>query len=581
MKKVLSVMFMVTVVCAMLFASGGTQQSGGSQQSSGTSTTGQVVQKEAITDAVLNQLGLERSGNTYRFKQTKSITVEVFDRGLDGGRSKPEDNFYTNWIKAGMLRDHNIAVTFKPVGRWTEIDELNNLLAAGTAPDICVTYNYPTIQAYANMGGVLDLNPYINRYVDLFPNIWGWLGEEFINYDRDPKTQQLWALEGRISNDAGQNVFVRSDWLKKLNMAEPTTLDEFYRMLCAFRDNAQLLLGNDANMMTPFIMGQDVGWQARNLIVSFLPNNMTDRDWFVYGFDDRHLGRPSSVSGEIAIKSAMRVLNKWYNENLIWKDFALYGSGDTTQDNLTKSGYVGAFIQNWDMPYRDGRNSITAALHTNVGPDANFIAVHSFPNNADRNVQVSGPLVDRKVFFPSSNKESVASLFYLDWIHKQENLFYLQFGDVGVTHQVMSNGAVQGIATTGEKIINSPNNIDYTTLINGIKMPTEDLKVKSMVLAYSDIDTSIMEQAYARASEPRNSFGHANVGIIESEEGMGQVLDSKRDAIYAKAVPAAPAQFDSVFDSGYRDWLSSGGQSIIDERVAKWKAFYGDKTSVD
>ncbi|MDR1325108.1 MAG: extracellular solute-binding protein [Treponema sp.] len=581
MKKVLSVMGMVTLVCAALFASGGTQQSGRSQQPSGTSTTGQAVQKEAITDAVLNQLGLEKSGSTYRFKQTKSITVEVFDRGLDGGKSKPEDNFYTNWIKAGMLRDHNIAITFKPVGRWTEIDELNNLLAAGTAPDVCVTYNYPTIQAYANMGGVLDLNPYINQYVDLFPNIWGWLGNEFINYDQNPNTHQLWALEGRISNDAGQNVFVRSDWLKKLNMPEPTTLDEFYTMLRAFRDNAQLLLGNDAHMMTPFIMGQDVGWQARNLIVSFLPDTMNDRDWFIYGFDDRHLGRPGSVPNEIAVKSAMRVLNKWYNENLVWKDFALYGSGDTTQDNLTKSGYVGAFMQNWDMPYRDGKNGITAALHTNVGPDANFIAVHSFPNNAGRNVQVSGPLVDRKVFFPSSNKEPLASLFYLDWIHKQENLFYLQFGDAGVTHQVMPNGAVQGIATTGEKIINSPNNIDYTTLINGIRMPTEDLKIKSMVLAYSEVDASIVEQAYARASAPRNSFGNANAGAIDSEEGMGQVLDNKRDAIYAKAISASVSQFDSVFDSGYRDWLGSGAQAIMNERSAKWKEYYGDKTSVD
>jgi putative aldouronate transport system substrate-binding protein len=577
MKKILSIAFMLTVGCAMLFASGSSQQPG---TTSTTAATGQVVEKAAITDAVLSQLGLTRSGTSYRFNTTKSITVEVFDRGLDGGKSKPEDNFYTNWIKQGLLRDHNIAVTFKPVGRWTEIDELNNLLAAGSAPDICVTYDSATIQSYANMGGVMDVNPWVNRYADLFPNIWGWLGEDFVNFNRDPKTQQNWSLIARIASEAGQNVFVRSDWLKKLNLPEPTTQDEFYRMLVAFRDNAQLLLGSDANMMVPFIMGQDVGWQARNLIISFIPDNLSDRDWFIYGFDDRHLGRPGIVSNEIAVKSAMRVLNKWYNENLIWKDFALYGSGDTTQDNLTKSGYVGAFMQNWDMPYRDGLNSYTSALHTNVGPDANFIAVHPFPNNSGRNVQLSGPLTDRQVFFPASNKEPLASLFYLDWIHKEENLFFLQFGERGVNHQVMSNGAIQAIATTGEKIINSPNNIDYTTLINGIRMPTEDLKVKSMVLAYTNVDTSIVEQAYSRASTPRNNFGHANVGAIASEEGMAQVLSSKRDAIYAKAVPASIAQFDSVFNSGYQDWLGSGGQAIINERTAKWQEFYGTKTSV-
>jgi putative aldouronate transport system substrate-binding protein len=577
MRKLLVTVFVLAWASATLFAGGGRQREASPSGGGASAWNGEKV---VITDAVLNELGLVRSGNSYRFKETKSITVEVFDRGLDGGRSKPEDNFYTKWIKAGILRDHNIAVTFKPVGRWTEIDELNNLLAAGSAPDVCVTYDYATIQAYAGMGGVTDLSASINGYADLFPNIWDWLGDEFINYDRNPKTNQLWALEAKISNEATQNVFIRSDWLKKLNLPEPKTLDEFYRTLCAFRDNANLLLGQDANMMIPFIMGQDVGWQARHLIVSFIPDNINDRDWFIYGFDDRHLGRPGSVRSETAVKSAMRVLNKWYNENLIWKDFALYGTGDTTQDNLTKSGYVGSFMQNSDMPYRDGKNSITAVLQANAGPDANFIAVQPFPNNGGTHYILTGPQVDRKVFFPASNKEPLAGLFYLDWLHRQDNLFFMQFGEEGVTHQRMPDGAVKAIAVTGEKIMNSPNNIDYTTLINGIKMPTTELLIKSWILAYPDIDPQILERAYRMSSSPRKVFNHASVSPIEAEEGMGQVLSEKRDAIYAKAVPASPAQFDAVFDSGYRDWLSSGGQAIIDERAAKWKEFYGDSISV-
>jgi putative aldouronate transport system substrate-binding protein len=576
MKKLLVGIF-VFIMTAALFASGTNQQ--GAAPAAGSAPV-QSGGKTLITDAVLNQLGLVKSGNTYRFKETKSITVEVFDRGLDGGRSKPEDNFYTNWIKAGILRDHNIAVTFKPVNRWAETDELNNLLAAGTAPDVCITYSYPTILAYATMGGVTDLNPYINGYADLFPNIWEWPGDKYINYYLDPKTRQLWSIGARMANDSGFNVFVRDDWLKKLNIAEPKTLDEFYRMLIAFRDNAQTLLGKDANMMIPFIMGQDVAWQTWNLISSFIPDNVNDRDWFIYGFDDRHLSRPGSVPGEIAVKSAMRILNKWYHENLIWKDFALYGSGDNIQDNLTKSGYAGAFIQSWDFPYRDGKNSITAVLHTNAGPDANFVAIAPFPNNAGRTLQVGAPVVGTKVFFPISNKEPLAGLFYVDWIHRKDNLFFLQFGEEGITHQVQPNGAVKGIAVTGERIMNSPNNIDYTPLINGIMMPAEDLKIKSMVLAYTDVDTSIVERSYQRSSTPRKVLGNANVGPISAEEGMDKILSEKRDAIYAKAVPASPDQFDAVFDAGYRDWLSSGGQAIINERAAKWQEYYGGKTSV-
>lgn len=37
-----------------------------------------------------------------RFVKTRKITVEIYDRSNDGG-SKPEDNFYTDFIKEAFL----------------------------------------------------------------------------------------------------------------------------------------------------------------------------------------------------------------------------------------------------------------------------------------------------------------------------------------------------------------------------------------------------------------------------------------------------------------------------------------------
>jgi putative aldouronate transport system substrate-binding protein len=529
---------------------------------------------------VLNDLGLVRSGNTYRFKETKSITVEVFDRGLDGGRTAPENNFYTDWIKAGMLRDHNIAVTFKQVSRWTEDSEINNLLAGGSAPDVCYTYNLAAIQSYAAMGGVTDLNRWVNGYADLFPNLYEWPEEEFLNYNKDPKTGQLWNINAQaVSGGVGMLAIVRQDWLKKLNMAEPRTIEAFHRMLVAFRDNAQLLLGRDANQMIPFLLNQDASWFTRSLIVSFLPSAMTDRDNYIYGFDDRLLGRPSSVRGETAVKSAMRVVNQWYNENLVWKDFYLYPDGDSTQENMMKAGFVGAYMPNWDFTYRNGAGSISVAMHANAGPDAEFIAINAFPNDAGVPWGIGGPAAGLNIFFPTSNKEPIASLLYLDWIHQTDNLYFLQFGEKGVTHDVLADGAIQTIAATGPKIMNSPNNIDYTLLINGMHLP-EDILNKSRTLTYPGIDPALVVKALNEASLNNKIFGRANLGIIDAEDGMASVLKEKRDAIYAKAIIAPVAQFDSVFDAGYRDWLSSGGQAIIDERSARWKEFFGDSTSL-
>ena len=71
-----------------------------------------------------------------------------------------------------------------------------------------------------------------------------------------------------------------------------------------------------------------------------------------------------------------------------------------------------------------------------------------------------------------------------------------------------------------------------------------------------------------------------NVGAIAAEEGQGPTLASKRDVIYDTAVAAPVDSFDQVWDAGIADYLSSGGQAIIDERTEKWKATFGDATQL-
>lgn len=507
-----------------------------------------------------------------KFTETRKITVEVYDRGNDGG-SKPEDNFYTNYIKEGMLRDHNVEVTFVPVPRWTEVEQINNLLASGSAPDICVTYDYSTIQTYAGMGGVTDLSSYVVDNKDQLTNLWNWLGDTNINWDKNPTYGTIWALEAKLAVMNRINTFVREDWLKKLNIAEPTTLEEFEAMLKAFKDNASTLLGADADKMVPFSISFDVGWRADHLVGSFIPNDITDKDYYVNGFDDRKLLEPGTKEG-------IKVLNKWYNEGLIWKDFALYPAGDTTEDSMMKAGYVGAFIHNWDYPYRNGEDSIQSNLKRLVGPDAGFIAIEPFKNDAGvYKKYLSGP-VDRKVFLTSTNDEPVASLMYLDWISNPENRQFLQIGEEGVTHETQTDGAIKTIAATGDKIMNSPNNIDYTITCNGLDLGDPALTVKSIAQGYAGIDASYIEKAFAISPKDGRIGQNVNVGAITAEEGMGPALSAKRDTLLDQAVVAAPEKFDSVFDASFNDYLGSGGQAIIDERTAAWERTFGDATSL-
>ena len=546
-KKILSILLVCSMAASMAACGG---------NGSGESKADPEVQKAAA------------DFENGKFKETKHIVVEIYDRGNDGG-SDPENNMYTDYIKKGMLEDHNVDVTFKKVPRWTEVEEINNLLSANSAPDVCVTYSYPTIQTYANMGGVIDLAPYVETYKKDLPNLWNWLGDTNINWDKDPKTGTLWCVEAKLAVSNRVITFVRQDWLDKLGMKAPTTKDEFEKMLVAFKDNADTLLGSDASRMIPYSVSYDVGWRAATLIESFLDPKMSDKEYYINGFDDRKLT-------ENGTKEGVRLLNKWYNMGLMWNDFAQYGSGDTTEDDMMKAGFVGAFTHNWDYPYRNGDDSINANLQRNVGKDAKFVAIDPFEDkNGTHTKFVSGP-IDRKVFFPATNKEPLASLLYLDWISAPEHIQYLQIGDEGVTHDVTSDGAIQVKAATGNAIMNSGMNIDYTITVNGLKLTSDDLTNKSRALNYPGIPAEDVLNSHKIANTDLRIGKNVNVGAIAAEECVGDTLSQLRDTVYDKAVVASVADFDKVWDAELKNYLSSGGQAIIDERTAKWKEFFGD-----
>jgi putative aldouronate transport system substrate-binding protein len=490
-----------------------------------------------------------------------SITVEVFDRGTDGGKTDPTTTAWTNWIKEKVLKDENIRISFIPVSRGSEEPEIIARMAAGNAPDICYTYSMDTVRSWGMQGGVYDLAPYVDTVLTDMEKMMGddpaIPGQNLIWHSRDIDTGALYGISNKYFYTASHNTFIRKDWLDKLSLPAPKTTQEFYDTMVAFKNNAARL---GVDRVVPFLTTNDIRWQAYNIFLSFMDPNLSARERWVNTVAERQLLVPG-------VKEALRFLNKMFNEGLIDQDFPLY-SGDAEPSNLMKSGIVGAFQHNWDHPYRQNLQ-IQTELEKNI-PGAKYIPIDCFTNSAGLTPKRSSSAAGGLIFFiPKSAKNPEAALRYANWLCRYENYHFLQFGNLGVNHEIV-NGVPKSLSATGPWIQNSGGNIDYTMSINGYAMQTPEETSKVLAFSYPGIPAEEIIEAYRISSLNAKPEPFVPTTIL-SIAPIRQVLVTKESVLCVSLVRAKPADFDRVWDEGIKDWLSSGAQTVIDEQRAKYR----------
>jgi putative aldouronate transport system substrate-binding protein len=492
--------------------------------------------------------------------ETTKIRVEIFDRGTDDGKTDPADNYYSKWIQDKALAELNLEVEFVKVSRWEETDQINVLMAAGTAPDISMTYSNELIAGFRDMGGLIDLEPYIDS---MLPDLKAFLGpdtavpgKDLIRRNKLLDSGAVFSIPSRRMNVAGENTFIRKDWLDKLGLPLPATTEEFHQALIAFKQQDPGGIG--ADNVIPFILTTDVRWRARNLLTSFLDPNMTPKDRWVNTVVDRELLLPG-------YKEGVRFLNQMFNEGLIDPEFPLYDD-DVTNDNLIQSGVVGAYIHNWDQDFRESPG-LYKGLAANV-PGASYVVIDPFVNAAGKTFKSCYDPSGLNFFIPSYSENVDGALRYMNWLSKFENRYFLQIGNEGVTHK-MVNGVPPVISATGPEIMNSAMNIDYTFMINGLDTGNPDLNTRATALSYA-VDESIVQTAYDTSLKDAEPMLVVPGLTLTAAGPVTQTLIDKDKALLCEAITAPAANFDAVWDAGIADWLASGAQAVIDERAAKY-----------
>jgi hypothetical protein len=104
--------------------------------------------------------------------------------------------------------------------------------------------------------------------------------------------------------------------------------------------------------------------------------------------------------------------------------------------------------------------------------------------------------------------------------------------------------------------------------LNGVELGNQDLNTRVLALGYAGTPSATIVNAYnISVKDARAAIVHGGVVTVTQ---YNQVLIDKADALLAQAVRVAPTQFDATWDAGYRDWLSSGAQEVINERTTLW-----------
>ncbi len=190
------------------------------------------------------------------------------------------DNEFTKWLEEKT----NIHLEFDIPPMAEAQQKLNLMLASDDLPEVIIGCNIrlDQLQILAEQGLVLPLNGYIDEYGDEFKQV----------YETFPQVEGLITLlDGNVYglphiNDCyhcsmSQKMWVYKPWLDKLGLETPTTTEEFYQMLKAFKE--QDPNGNGKADEIPLsgtidsLFGAPGGWRAQ--LDSFLMNSFVYNDY--------------------------------------------------------------------------------------------------------------------------------------------------------------------------------------------------------------------------------------------------------------------------------------------------------------
>ncbi len=343
----------------------------------------------------------------------------------------------------------NVKVNFESVPDEGFIEKRNLIFASNELPDFIIRAKLTPEEEtkYATAQQIIPLDPY---FADYAPNFSAMLAED------SNLIKSIAAADGsvysmpQINTTLGnlmQKHWINSTWLDNLGLAVPTTTDELYEALVAFRD--QDANGNgDTTDEIPF--GAQLGTVAptfnaaatfaRTFYGSFgMALNYGAID-FYSEIDDE--GMVKLLPLQDGYEDMLTYLNMLWEENLIHKE--IFAQDLTQLASQVNSDTVGYATHGNNTQWMGATREQFVAVPALEGPDGSKGWNHAFPK-----VQTTGTFA-----ITSANEHPEATMRWVDHLYSEEGTVLVRFGIEGESYEV-----VDGEYELLDHILNDPNGL--------------------------------------------------------------------------------------------------------------------------
>ena len=273
------------------------------------------------------------------------------------------DNAYTRYIKS-VINVQNVDVFEANDSQYDT--NVSMVISMGSLPDIMVVSSQDEVEQLVEAGLIEDLTESYNNCIsDRIRKMYESYGDslkDMVTYDG-----KIMALPETNITDGPNLVWLRKDWMDKLGLSEPHTIDDVVNIVKHFISEDPGNNGEDASGK-PNTVGLAVdtdvtgecGYSSEFLLdIIFACFGAYPKQWIMNDDGEIVYG---SVTDEA--KEALSYINNLYNQGVIDNDFLLRTSTNICE--LIENGLCGSFFGPWWAP----NNPLANAVSRN--PDADW-----------------------------------------------------------------------------------------------------------------------------------------------------------------------------------------------------------------